>query len=62
MTEHGFGVNVFETGLKDILLSKEFFNTKRLLWGEDVSLSKDNPCLNCYRYEQMKKSNIYLRR
>jgi MoaA/NifB/PqqE/SkfB family radical SAM enzyme len=53
-----FNINVFETGLKDVLNSKLIWETKRMLVGGKEC--KTSPCYNCLHYKRMRATKNFV--
>ncbi|GHV55717.1 hypothetical protein FACS1894182_00600 [Bacteroidia bacterium] len=53
-----FGINIFETGLKQCLASPVVKKTKKMLMG--LGACHESPCYQCQIYEKMKKDEKYI--
>jgi MoaA/NifB/PqqE/SkfB family radical SAM enzyme len=63
-TRNDFGINVFKTGLKKGLKSKNYLYAMKMLQGKVSPPPKKYkiPCINCNNYRKMEESGIYLER
>jgi MoaA/NifB/PqqE/SkfB family radical SAM enzyme len=57
-----FGVNVFETGLKEAIKTENYKYAKKMLEGKiDIQKNMKNiPCVNCSKYKTMKATGKYI--